>query len=395
MASFVRRRFLQSLTATVVGPTAAAQTPSIADGHAAGRMAAPSASGMPTLPRKPGEAPGFVASLDQAALKATSGGWAREITMRQLPLAAGIAVAHLFLNPGGSREMHWHDAAEWAYIIEGRAQVTVVDPGGTAEIFNAGAGDLWYFPRGYPHAIQTIGHAPCHALLAFNDGLYSEHGTFGITDLLSRLDPAVLARDLGVPASTFDELPAAETYIMQGVVLPEHSRAVQAERRRPPANSFGYGLLAAGPVVDVPGGTIHLASSREFPASNTMAGLRIRLQPGARQDLHWHPDADEMHFVLAGSARFTLFGPDKHLAVASAGPGDCAYIPRNAAHLVEAAGPEGAELIAVHNAGEYRAASLSSWMAQAPLHLLANNLRLVAATRPPFRSGRAVIGAAG
>jgi oxalate decarboxylase len=49
-------------------------------------------------------------SLDHDLVKATSGGWAREVNARHLPLAR----EHLFMNPGGSREMHWHaTAAEW------------------------------------------------------------------------------------------------------------------------------------------------------------------------------------------------------------------------------------------------------------------------------------------
>lgn len=394
MSSFQRRGFLGSLafaTGQLAGGEPAAAQPAAFDGHAAGRAAAPFADGQATIPRKPGDAPGFVASLDRAALKATSGGWAREITSRQLPLATGLAMAHLFLNPGGCREMHWHDSAEWAYVIAGRAQVTAVDPDGEAEVFNVGAGDLWYFPRGCPHAIQTIGSVPCHALLAFNDGLYSEHGTFGLTDWISRLDPAALSRDLGVPASSFDRLPAGETYIMQGEILPEDSAAARGERRREAGRSMGYGLLAAGPAVSAPGGALHIASAREFPASAAMTGLLLRLESGAAQALHWHPGADEMHYVLGGQARFTLFAADKHLATALLTPGDCAYVPRNAAHLVEAAGPDGVELLAVQNTGSYAAATLADWMAQAPPHLLANNLRIDPASRIPFRTGRPIV----
>ena len=123
----------------------------------------------PVLPRRPGEPPAFIASLDHAALKATSGGWAREITSRQLPIATGIAGAHLFLAPGGIREMHWHASAEWAYILDGQCQVTVIEPHGPTEVANFGAGDLWYFPAGHAHAIQALGTQPCHAILAFDD----------------------------------------------------------------------------------------------------------------------------------------------------------------------------------------------------------------------------------
>ena len=398
MSSLLRRGFFGAAALATgqmsMGRPAEAQTAADADGHAAGRDAA-SATGIPTLPRRPGDASAFTTSLDRAALKATSGGWAREVTSRQLPLAANLALAHLFLNPGGSREMHWHNSAEWAYVIDGRAQVTVVDPDGEAEVFNVAGGDLWYFPRGYAHAIQTIGVAPCHALLAFNDGLYSEHGTFGITDWISRLDPAILSRDLAVPAGTFAALPAGETYIMQGEVLPADSEAARAETRRPPQRSCGFGLLAAGPAVSMLGGTLHLASSREFPVSVEMTGLLLRLKAGGAQALHWHPDADEMLFVLGGRARISLFGADKHMAVADIEPGDCAYIPRNAAHLVEAAGADGAELVLVQNAGHHAVSTLADWMVQAPTHLLANNLRLAREGKPPFQRGRPIVSSAG
>ena len=78
--------------------------------------------------------------------------------------------------------MHWHNSAEWAYIFAGHCQVTVVDPEGETEVANYGPGDLWYFPKGHAHAIQTIGSEACHAVLAFDDGLYGEHGTFGLSD---------------------------------------------------------------------------------------------------------------------------------------------------------------------------------------------------------------------
>src|SRR6266436_338022 len=89
-----------------------------------------------TIPRKSGDPVVFTASLDKGSIKATSGGWAREVTTRGLPIATHIAGAHLFLNAGGAREMHWHDSAEWAYIVEGHCQVAVVDAEGQAEVVN-------------------------------------------------------------------------------------------------------------------------------------------------------------------------------------------------------------------------------------------------------------------
>ena len=147
---------------------------------------------MQTVPRKSGDALKFTLPLDSGPIKATSGGWARDFTSARFPLATDIAGAHLFMNPGGSREMHWHNAAEWAYILGGQCQITVVDPEGETEVANYGPGDLWYFPKGHAHALQTIGSEPCHAILAFDDGLYSDHGTFGVSDWMSRYDSKTL-----------------------------------------------------------------------------------------------------------------------------------------------------------------------------------------------------------
>jgi oxalate decarboxylase len=55
--------------------------------------------------------PEFKYSLDGGVPKITSGGWAKESTIHQLPVSKGLAGVHMFLNPGASRELHWHAIA--------------------------------------------------------------------------------------------------------------------------------------------------------------------------------------------------------------------------------------------------------------------------------------------
>jgi hypothetical protein len=38
--------------------------------------------------------------------------------MRSLPISTEIAGTHLFIDPDGSREVHWRDSAEWAYVVD-------------------------------------------------------------------------------------------------------------------------------------------------------------------------------------------------------------------------------------------------------------------------------------
>jgi oxalate decarboxylase len=346
------------------------------DGHAAGYDVSAASEYMKTIPRKPGDPVAFTAALDKGPIKATSGGWAREITTRSLPIASGIAGAHLFINAGGCREMHWHNSSEWAYIISGHCQVTVVDPEGQLEIANLGPGDLWYFPKGHSHAIQTLGSTSCHAILAFDDGLYGEHGTFGITDWMSRYDAATLSQAIGVSTDMYAQMPKAETYIMQGDVLPLDGPQARAARPLDRDRTHRYALMSQKPRVSTAGGTLYVASAKEFPMSSSMTGLVLRLKPGAMHEPHWHTNANEWHYVLKGGARVTLFAADKRMAVSELSPGDCAYIPANCGHSIQNIGSEDTEIVGVLDSGTYHESSLSDWLSKAPRHVLANNFGL-------------------
>ena len=390
------RRLLLGGAASGWASLAAAQEgPANTDGHASGYDVAPSSSFMPLVPRRTGDAAPFSASLDKAVIKATAGGWAREVTARQLPLATRLAGAHLFLNPGGAREIHWHSSVEWAYVMEGACQVTVMDQHGMMEVANYGPGDLWYFPTGHAHAIQTLGDAPCHAILVFNDGLYSEHGTFGISDAVSRFGPGAAARHLGVPEAVLGALPPGETYIAQGTRIALDGPEAQAARPLGHADTHRYQLAGSVPWFTGAGGTIRVASSREFPLSTEMTGIVAELKPGAMHVLHWHPNANEWLYVARGSITMSVFLPDKRLATAELSAGDCAYIPANCAHSLHNSAGTDCEVVGALDSGTYQESSLAEWVAKAPQHLLANNLHLTAETLNQVQRDRRIVIAAG
>lgn len=390
MRNASRRLVLRGVAMGASALTTAGYAADLNDGHAAGLDVAPAGSFMPLIARKSSDPLAFTASLDRSTLKATSGGWARDITTRTLPIATGIAGAHLYLNPGGLREMHWHASAEWAYIIAGRCQVAVLDPHGELEVINYGPGDLWYFPEGHGHAIQALGNQPCHAILAFNDGLYAEHGTFGLTDVASRLEPPLLAQHLGGDAARSGEFPLGETYIMQGAVIPVDGPAAQAVQPLERNRSHRFEMLRQ-PMIDSAAGQLYVTSAAEFPVSSAMTGMLLRLAPNAAQGAHWHPNANEWHYVVKGRTRVSLFGPDKRLAVAEMGPGDCAYIPRACAHVVQNIGSEACEIVGVLDNGEYQSALLFDWMTKAPPHFLANNFGVGAESLPVFKAANQLL----
>ena len=393
LSATARRRFLGGLALSAATLAASrSATAAAGDGHVIGYDAAPDDDFMKTVPRKSGDPVSFSMSLDHNPVKATSGGWAREVNARHLPLASGIAGAHLFMNPGGSREMHWHaTAAEWAYVLTGRCQIIVLDPDGALDVTNLGPGDIWFFPKGHAHAISTLGDAPCHAVLTFADGLFSERGTFGISDWISRFDAATLARNFGVPPASIPTFPQGETYINQGEVIPLDSPAARDVQELPPSQSHRYRLMAQNPWRSFPGGTLHLASVKQFPMSATMTGLIIRLRPGAMQELHWHPNANEWFYISKGRVRATLFGADKRMAVADLGTGDCGYFPEGWGHSLEGLGTEPSEVVSSLDDGIYQDSSLSDWIAKVPRHVLGNNLNMTEAAVAQFPKQKVVV----
>jgi oxalate decarboxylase len=388
-----RRRFLGGMAFGAATLAAGRAMAAGNDAHAAGYDAGAASDFMKTVPRKPGEAPAFTFALDRGPVKATTGGWARDVTARSLPLASQIAGAHLYMNAGGSREMHWHTSVEWAFILAGQCQVAVLDPDGELDVANYGPGDLWFFPKGHAHGIFTLGDQPCHAILAFDDGLYSEHGTFGMSDWLSRFDAATLAHSFNVSPASFANFPQGETYINQGEVIPLDSKAAHEVHALPPARSHRYRLMATKPWRSFPGGTLHLASAREFPVSANMTGLIIRLQSGALQEPHWHPNANEWFYVSKGRVRATLFTADKHMAVAELSAGDCGYFPLGWGHSLEAIGGDGCEIVAVLDSGHFQDISISEWIAKVPRHMLTNNLHTDEAVLARFPRQKVVIAA--
>jgi oxalate decarboxylase len=319
------------------------------------------------------ELPSFCFSFAKAAAKICDGGTAKEATVVQFPVSDKLAGVYMTLEPGGLREMHWHaNAAEWAYVIDGNCRVTTIDPQGQAEIVDFGPGDVWYFPRGHGHSIQGIGPGICTFILVFDNGYFSEFGTFSITDWLGHTPPDVLAKNFSLPASTFANFPKSEVYIAKGPVPgPLPQEPAPGSLNEPPL-THRYRLLAQAPE-RFDGGSMRIVSMAEFPISSTMTGALLSINPGGMRELHWHPNAAEWQFYLKGTARMTVFGSHGRARTDSFGPGDVGYVPQGYGHYIENTGDSDLEVVLVLNNATYESVSITSWMASTPDLLLATN----------------------
>jgi len=87
-----------------------------------------------------GTLPNLRWSFADSHMHLTSGGWGRQTTARELPVSTELAGVSMRLKAGGVREMHWHKAAEWAFMLKGRARITAIDQDGRAFQDDVGEG---------------------------------------------------------------------------------------------------------------------------------------------------------------------------------------------------------------------------------------------------------------
>ena len=81
-----------------------------------------------------GEMPLFWSSFNTSPRRIQNGGWARQVTQSQFGISTAISGVNMRLSSGGIRELHWHLAAEWAYMTYGSCRVTALDPQGRATV---------------------------------------------------------------------------------------------------------------------------------------------------------------------------------------------------------------------------------------------------------------------
>jgi oxalate decarboxylase len=141
--------------------------------------------------------PQFWASFNLAPKRIQNGGWARQITQNDFRISTTISGVNMRLGPGGVRELHWHQQAEWAIVTYGNCRVTILDENGRPEVADVKEGDLWYFPAGLPHSLQGLDPDGCEFVLAFDNGDSSEFNTLLLTDWIAtprrRCSPRTLA----------------------------------------------------------------------------------------------------------------------------------------------------------------------------------------------------------
>jgi oxalate decarboxylase len=388
-----RRDFLgvtsTALTAAVAGLTVHAQEPQATRQAERDRSASnPGQENKPLLDENPnsnlppptdrGDIGPVWYSFDLVHKRMQEGGWTHEVNQPVLPSSKDLAGVNMRLTAGSFRELHWHTADEWAMILYGKARVTVLNPDGTMFIDDVGKGDLWLFPAGYPHSIQRLEPDGCEFLLVFDDGNFTEEGTFLLSELLAHTPPSVLAKNFRLDKGSIAKLPKEPLYIFPADLprsLAQDKAAIGGRRVESPIR-YTFKMEDMAPTRKTPGGEVRIVDSRNFPVSKNVAAALVNLKPGALRELHWHPNASEWQFWIQGKGRMTIVMPEGKARTMDFNANDVGFVPRVAGHYIENTGEIDAVFLEMFKADEFIDVSLNNWIRRLPPEMASSHLNL-------------------
>ena len=320
------------------------------------------------------------------------GGWSREVTVRELPVSKSLAGVNMRLTAGGVRELHWHTSAEWAIMLYGTARITAIDADGKSFVADVGKNDLWFFPSGIPHSIQGLNPDGCEFMLVFDDGEFSESETVLLSDAMAHLPPDVLSKNFGVGEKAFANVPKQELFIFQTDVpggLDADQKAAAGALGKSP-QGFAFRTMEMPPTKQTKGGEVRIVDSSKFKASTTAMAM-VTVHPGGMRELHWHPNADEWQYYIAGKGRMTVVATGNKARTMDFQEGDVGYVEKTLLHYVENTGDTDLVFLEMFKSDHYADFSLSEWLAHTPPELVMAHLRIDKATLDAIPKNGAVM----
>lgn len=325
-----------------------------------------------------GSLPVFKYPFAFANKRVYQGGWSREVTIRELPVAKELAGVNMRLEAGGVRELHWHKAAEWSFTLFGRARLTAIDAAGRSFVRDVSEGDLWYFPPGIPHSIQGLEPSGTEFLLVFDDGHFSEHETVLLSNVMAHFPPDILAKNFQVKPGALERIFRQELFIFQAP-LPqplEHDQKEAGGERDPSPCEFSFTPNEHNIVRKSVAGEALVVDSTTFKVATTVAVAIVTVHAGAIREIHWHQNADEWQYYLSGKARMTIVGTGKRARTMDLRAGDVGYVEKTLPHYIENTGETDLRFLEVFRTSRFEDLSLNEWLTHTPPELVSSHLNL-------------------
>jgi oxalate decarboxylase len=320
----------------------------------------------------------FWSSFNNAHRRYQNGGWAREVTQEDFAISKDFAGVNMRLGQNGIRELHWHQQSEWAIVTDGVCRISILDEQGRPQVADVKTGDLWFFPPGLPHSLMGVGPTGSEFMLGFDNGMASEFNTLLLTDFMAHMPPEVLAKNFGMPADVFKNIPLNNLWIFQGTDPGPLGAAQQASQggRAPPPHPYVWPFSTQEPDYVTKGGSMKIVDSSKFTVSTTTAAALVTIRPGGIRELHWHPNADEWQYWIKGRGRMTVFDTGPKAATADFRAGDIGYVKKSLGHYVENTGDTDCVFLGLFKTDRYQEVSLSDWLTHSPPEMVKQTLNI-------------------
>jgi oxalate decarboxylase len=159
----------------------------------------------------------------------------------------------------------------------------------------------------------------------------------------------------------------------------------------PPKIRSTFQLNEVAPTRETKGGWVKIADSRNFEASKTIAASLVTIHPGGMREMHWHPNADEWLYIVAGQGQAMVFNTGPKAVTQNFHPGDIGYIKKNFGHYLKNTGNTDLVYLEVFRSPYFADVSLSDWPAHTPRAMVAQHLNVDASVIDHFPSGKPLV----
>jgi oxalate decarboxylase len=128
------------------------------------------------------------------------------------------------------------------------------------------------------------------------------------------------------------------------------------------------------------GGEVRIVDSSNFKVSTTIAMAMVTLHPGGLRELHWHPNASEWQYYIAGQGRMTVVSTGNRARTMDFQTGDVGYVQQTLLHYIENTGDTDLIFLEMFKSSFYQDLSLSEWLTHTPPELVMAHLNIDKAT---------------
>jgi oxalate decarboxylase len=102
----------------------------------------------------------------------------------------------------------------------------------------------------------------------------------------------------------------------------------------------------------------------------------VTVHPGGLREMHWHPNADEWQYYIAGEGTMTVFNAGPSAVTQNFKPGDIGYVKKSLGHYIKNTGSTDLKFLEIFRSDRFEDVSLSDWLARTPRAMVAQHLNI-------------------